>query len=84
MSVLPLAPLEPASPLVFRVEGLYETAAYRSEIGAAYREALSLAFAGGEYEVADRWASAARRHARRNLCNGYYFESAGQHYLGRA
>jgi len=67
---------------VFRVEGLYETAVYRSEIGAAYREALTLAFSGGEYGVADRWAKAARRHAKRNLCNGYYFGTSGRKYVG--
>jgi putative protease len=67
---------------VFRVEGLYETAEYRSEIGAVYREALSLAFAGGEYAIADRWASAVRRHAKRNLCNGYYFGTSGRKYVG--
>jgi putative protease len=67
---------------VFRVEGLYETAAYRSEIGAAYREALARAFARGEYAVEDRWADAARRHAPRGLCNGYSFGTAGRTYVG--
>ncbi len=67
---------------IFRVEGLYESAAYRSEIGAVYREALALAFAGGEYAVADRWASAVRRHTKRNLCNGYYFGTSGRRYVG--
>jgi putative protease len=67
---------------VFRIEGLYETAAYRSEIGAVYREALSRAFAGGGYGVEDRWAAAARRHAPRGLCNGYSFGTAGRTYVG--
>lgn len=67
---------------VFRVEGLYETAAYRSEIGAVYREALARAFAGGEYTLEDRWADAARRHAPRGLCNGYSFGTAGRTYVG--
>lgn len=67
---------------VFRVEGLYETAAYRSEIGAVYREALARAFAGGEYAVSEEWASAVRRHAKRGLCNGYFFGTAGRKYVG--
>lgn len=67
---------------IFRVEGLYETAAYRSEIGSSYREALALAFSGGEYAIEDRWAQAARRHAKRNLCNGYYFGTSGRKYVG--
>ncbi len=67
---------------VFRVEGLYETAEYRSEIGAVYREALARAFAGGDYALEDRWADAARRHAPRGLCNGYCFGTAGRAYVG--
>jgi mutual gliding-motility protein MglA len=67
---------------IFRVEGLYETASYRSEIGAVYREALSRAFGRGEYAVEDSWASAVRRHAKRNLCNGYYFGTSGRKYVG--
>jgi putative protease len=67
---------------VFRVEGLYETAAYRSEIGAVYREALARAFAGGTEAFEDRWAAAARRHAPRGLCNGYAFGTTGRAYVG--
>jgi len=67
---------------VFRVEGLYETAAYRSEIGAVYREALARAFDGGGYALDDRWADAVRRHAPRGLCNGYLFGTSGQTYVG--
>ena len=67
---------------IFRVEGLYETAAYRSEIGAVYREALARAFSGGSFAVEDRWADAARRHAPRGLCNGYCFGKAGRTYVG--
>ncbi len=67
---------------VFRVEGLYETAAYRSEIGAVYRESLAIAFAGGDYAVMEGWASAVRRHAKRGLCNGYCFGFAGRKYVG--
>jgi len=67
---------------VFRVEGLHETAAYRSEIGGVYREALVRAFAGVEYALEDRWVDAARRHAPRGLCNGYAFGTAGRKYVG--
>ncbi len=67
---------------VFRIEGLHETAAYRSEIGAVYREALGRAFDGGSFAVEQRWADAARRHAPRGLCNGYSFGTAGRKYVG--
>ena len=67
---------------VFRVEGLYEAAAYRSEIGAVYREALARAFAGAAFALEDRWIDAVRRHAPRGLCNGYGFGKAGRAYVG--
>ena len=67
---------------VFRVEGLYETAAYRSEIGAVYREALARAFGGGSFALEDRWADTVRRHAPRGLCNGYSFGTTGRAYVG--
>jgi putative protease len=67
---------------VFRVEGLYESAAYRSEIGAVYREALDRAARGGEYRVVGQWADAVRRHAPKGLCNGYAFGTAGRKYVG--
>ena len=67
---------------VFRVEGLHETAAYRSEIGAVYRAALTRAAAGGEYRVEAGWADGVRRHSAKGLCNGYYFGSAGRKYVG--
>jgi len=67
---------------VFRVEGLYETPEYRSEVGAVYREALERAFAGGGGPFADRWKAVLRRHTRRGLCNGYCFGTAGRIYVG--
>jgi len=67
---------------IFKVEGLYETAAYRSEVGAAYREALSLALAGGAYAVLPRWAQVLRKHSPNGFCNGYYFGRSGQIYVG--
>ncbi|MBI5419454.1 MAG: U32 family peptidase [Deltaproteobacteria bacterium] len=67
---------------VFKVEGLYETAAYRSEIGRVYREALALAASGGAYEVRPEWAEAVRKHSHVGLCNGYYFGKTGRLYVG--
>lgn len=67
---------------VFRIEGLYESSGYRSEIGAVYREALTRAIAGGGYRVAEPWADAIRRRSKRGLCNGYYFGMAGKKYVG--
>ncbi len=67
---------------VFRVEGLFETASYRSEIGAVYRDALALASSGPPYEVSPGWADVVRRHAARGLCNGYLFGRAGRTYVG--
>ncbi len=67
---------------IFKVEGLYETAAYRSEVGAAYREALSRALSGREYAVTPRWAQILRKHSPNGFCNGYYFGRSGQIYVG--
>ncbi len=67
---------------IFRVEGLYESSAYRSEIGAVYREALEAAAAPGPYAVRPAWADAIRRHSPRGLCNGYYFGKTGRLYVG--
>ncbi len=67
---------------VFRVEGLYETAAYRSEVGAVYRESLALASSGGEYTVRPGWAKTLKKHSRNGFCNGYYFGKSGQSYVG--
>ncbi len=67
---------------VFRIEGLYETAAYRSEIGAVYREALEVAASPKPYAVRPGWADTIRRHSRRGLCNGYYFGQTGRLYVG--
>ncbi|MBI5574878.1 MAG: U32 family peptidase [Deltaproteobacteria bacterium] len=67
---------------VFKIEGLYETAAYRSQIGRVYREALELAASGQEYEVGRAWAETVKRHSREGLCNGYYFGKTGRLYVG--
>ncbi len=67
---------------IFRIEGLYESPAYRSEIGAVYREALEAASSPGSYAVRPGWAEAIRRHGRHGLCNGYYFGKTGRLYVG--
>jgi len=67
---------------IFRVEGLYETAAYRSEVGAVYREALSRAASGKAYSVRPEWIRTLRKHSRNGFCNGYYFGKSGHTYVG--
>jgi putative protease len=66
---------------VFKIEGLYETHAYRTEIGRIYREALEAAVSG-PFAVRPRWAEIVRRHAYEGLCNGYAFGETGRTYLG--
>lgn len=66
----------------FKVEGLYESSAYRSEVGRVYREALELAASGKPYEVRPEWAAVLRRHARDGFCNGYCFGKTGRLYVG--
>ncbi len=67
---------------IFRIEGLYETAAYRSEIGAVYREAVEAAVSPSPYAVRPAWAETIRRHSVRGLCNGYFFGKTGRLYVG--
>lgn len=67
---------------IFKIEGLYETAAYRSEIGGVYREALSIAASGGPYAVRKEWADVVCRHSREGVCNGYFFGKSGKSYVG--
>ena len=67
---------------ILRIEGLYETAAYRSEIGAVYREAVEAATSPEPYAILPGWAQTIRRHSGRGLCNGYYFGKTGRLYVG--
>jgi len=67
---------------VFTVEGLYETAAYRSEIGAVYREALRSAGTEEPFTVRPEWARVLRNHSRNGFCNGYWFGQSGRNYVG--
>jgi putative protease len=67
---------------VFKIEGLYETSAYRSEIGRVYRDALELATSGKPYQIRPEWAEVLRSHSREGFCNGYFFGKTGRHYVG--
>jgi putative protease len=67
---------------IFKVEGLYETAAYRTEVGTVYREAIALASSGRKYAVRSKWSNTLRKHSRNGFCNGYYFGKSGHSYVG--
>ncbi len=65
----------------FRIETVSESAAYRREVAAVYREALDRA-AAGERALDERWGETLSRHARIGLCNGFYFGRSGMDYTG--
>ena len=65
----------------FRIETVSESPAYRREVAAVYRAALSRA-AGGDATLDDGWWETLRRHARIGLCNGFYFGRSGMEYAG--
>jgi len=67
---------------IFTVEGLYETAAWRSEVGSVYREALRSARSGEPFAVRTEWATILRGHSRNGFCNGYWFGQSGRKYVG--
>ncbi|NMG27514.1 peptidase U32 family protein [Aromatoleum evansii] len=67
----------------FYVHNKGEAPGYAAAVGHIYRDALARAFAG---EAAGDFAPALDTLAglaREGLCNGYYFEGAGQRYIGR-
>lgn len=67
----------------FYVQSKGEGKDYVGNVGRIYREALDKAFAGevaADYTPQVAYLGAL---AREGLCNGYYFESAGQRYFGR-
>ena len=68
----------------FFVQSHGEGSDYVATVGRIYRDALTRA--AGDETAADMSASVAQLSAlaKMGLCNGYYFESAGQRYLGRA
>lgn len=68
----------------FYVHNKGEAPGYAAAVGRIYRDALQRAFAG---EAATDFAPALDTLgglAREGLCNGYYFEGAGQRYIGRS
>lgn len=67
----------------FRVEAVSESPAYRSEVGAVYRQALGRALLG-DVGLEARWWETLRRHSRLGLCNGYAFGLSGHEYVGAA
>jgi putative protease len=68
----------------FYVQSHGETAEFVGKVGGIYRQALTAAFAGQSVgDVAPQIAELSVL-ARMGLCNGYYYESAGRRYLGRA
>ena len=67
---------------VFTVEGLHETAAWRSEVGSVYREALRSVAAGDPFAIRAEWARILRGHSRNGFCNGYWFGQSGRKYVG--
>ncbi len=68
----------------FYVQSTGESQNYASTVGKIYREALTRAFAGKEVRNISPWVDQLRLLAKIGLCNGYYFEGAGQNYVGRA
>jgi putative protease len=68
----------------FYVQNKGEAAGYATKVGAIYRAALERAFAGQADADCAPWLAELGTLAREGLCNGYYFEGAGQRYFGRS
>jgi len=67
----------------FYVHNKGEARGYASQVGRIYRDALKRAFAGEAAGDAAEPLATLAGLAREGLCNGYYFEGAGQRYFGR-
>jgi len=67
---------------VLYIYALGEDPAYLKTVGSIYREALRRTMAGEEFCSPD-WAEQLRSLAPIGLCNGYYFGTCGQEYVGR-
>ena len=68
----------------FHVQNLGESADYAGAVGAVYRKELNRIIAGQQPPGRmDQELQALSAYAKIGLCNGYFFESAGQHYIGR-
>ncbi|HJV24330.1 MAG TPA: peptidase U32 family protein [Aromatoleum sp.] len=68
----------------FYVHNKGEAPGYAAAVGSIYREALTRAFAGAPGADPASALVTLTALAREGLCNGYYFEGAGQRYIGRA
>ncbi len=68
----------------FYVQSHGETAEFVAKVGSIYRQALTRAFAGQSLGDLAPQIAELTGLARMGLCNGYYFESAGRRYVGRA
>lgn len=66
----------------FYVHNKGEAPGYADQVGSLYRAALERAFAGQEDDPTAALTTLASL-SREGLCNGYYFEGAGQRYFGR-
>ena len=68
----------------FYVQSHGESYDYIAAVGRLYREALTKAFAGEPLGDQSAALSELGELSRMGLCNGYYYESAGRRYVGRA
>ncbi len=66
---------------LFYVHTLGEDPGYLNTVGAIYREALQRAVTGEEFCLS-KWIERLRSLAQVGLCNGYYFGTSGQQYVG--
>ena len=67
----------------FYVQNKGEAEGYASKVGHIYRAALERAFAGEAAADCAPWLAELSTLSHEGLCNGYYFEGAGQRYFGR-
>jgi putative protease len=76
--------LAAANLTAFYVQSHGESSEYIAAVGRIYREALTRAFSGQPLGALDDSLRELAGLAKMGLCNGYYFESAGRQYVGRA
>ncbi len=68
----------------FYVQSHGESYDYVAAVGRIYRDALTKAFAGEPLGDLSEPLKELESLAKMGLCNGYYFETAGRRYVGRA
>lgn len=68
----------------FYVQSHGEGPEYVATVGGIYRQAIDRALAGSDVSAEEMagWIATLESLAPKGLCNGYYFESAGQRYVG--